>query len=287
MNVYKSVRLELLILIICQAIGNVQNKESISIKGGSLHGQDIVIKPYNQSESKTKCHDGLISGIDTIVMKASVIYWNSNHEYARNVQMFITKDNTTLKHYSVDLKKHCNKGNNSNEGCFCKSVQKEVYTVTCRIYASTKLSEAELHGVLYTYNKSKIRSSPEKLPKVYDISKIKIIVNDEYIQNKNSCSFLMDIQKPSIFFCCLNAPWPCETFIYSKGIRIAQKKHCVTYTSNETPESKYTLGYKVCNIEKTSESFICSVSNAYSARFCLAQRILILALSIVFPGMYL
>ncbi|XP_055865705.1 uncharacterized protein LOC106061408 isoform X2 [Biomphalaria glabrata] len=259
----------------------------IITQGGGVHGQDIVIKPYKQSESKTKCHYGLISGIDTIVMKASVTYWNSNHEYALNVQMFITKDNNTLKHYSVDLKKHCNKGNNLNEGCFCESLQKEVYTVTCRIYATTELSEAELHGVLYTYTKSKIRSNVEKLPKVYDISKIRITVNDEYIQNKNSCSFLMDSQKPSIFFCCDDAPWPCETFIYSKGIRMAQKNHCVTYTSNETPESKYTLGYKVCNIEKTSESFICYVSNAYSKRFCSAQLILILALSIVFPGMYL
>uniref|UniRef100_A0A2C9LBP8 Uncharacterized protein n=1 Tax=Biomphalaria glabrata TaxID=6526 RepID=A0A2C9LBP8_BIOGL len=275
MNSYKRISLQLLVLVI------------ILCQGGGVHGQDIVIKPYKQSESDTKCNDGIISGIDRIVMKASVTYWNSNHEYALNVQIFITKDNKTLKHYSVDLKKHCNKGNNLNEGCFCESLQKEVYTVTCRIYATTELSEAELHGVLYTYKKSKIRSSPEKLPKVYDISKIRITVNDEYIQNKNSCSFLMDSQKPSIFFCCHDAPWPCETFIYSKGIRMAQKNHCVTYTSNETPESKYTLGYKVCNIEKTSESFICYVSNAYSKRFCSAQLILILALSIVFPGMYL
>ncbi|KAK0066853.1 hypothetical protein Bpfe_003588 [Biomphalaria pfeifferi] len=243
---------------------------------------NIIIKPYNQQDSETHCSDGLISGQDTLVMKASVIFHPKWNDWAEYLKLVIVTDTETLRPYFVDLTKSCHKQRHFSTGCFCEEHHDYVYNVTCRFQATTSLNEAHFYGEFYHYQKPKVQSIPEKFPKIYDISEMRLMVNDFEINNLNNCSFLMDTKKPTISFCCSNTPWPCETLIKSKGNTLAQSKHCVNYTSNQPPESKYTLGYIVCNNEKKSEFFICYVSNAFPLSIYLGSMIFVLILRKVF-----
>ncbi|KAI8780090.1 hypothetical protein BgiBS90_019284 [Biomphalaria glabrata] len=214
-------------------------------------------------------------------MKASVIFHQIPNDWAHYLKLFIVTATETLQPYFVDLKESCYKRRHSNQRCFCEGLHHNVYNVTCRFQATPSLNEAHFYGELYHYQKRKVQSIPEKFPKIYDISEIRLMVNEFEINNFNNCSFLMDTKKPTIYFCCSNTPWPCVTLIKSKGNTLAQSEHCVTYTSNQPPELKYTLGYKVCNNEKKSEFFICDVSNAFPLSAYSGSMVFILILRIV------
>nr|KAI8746099.1 hypothetical protein BgiMline_019815 [Biomphalaria glabrata] len=253
------------------------------IKGTDLVYPEIVIKTYNQLDSVTNCLEGLISNYDTLVMKVSVTFPPESKDWASYIKMFVTTASQTLIPYLVNLKKgSCYKRQHSGPECYCERHHHHVFNVTCRFLATTDISEAEIHGVLYNYNNSEFRSISEKFPKIYDLSKLKLTVNDVIIQDVDNCSFPIDTQTQTIYFCCSNTPWPCETVIKSKGNTLAQSKHCVTYTSKQLPEPKYTMVYTVCDEEKKSESFICYISNAFPSSNCSRQWIIILDLIVVF-----
>ncbi|KAK6964375.1 hypothetical protein BgiMline_031600 [Biomphalaria glabrata] len=138
------------------------------IKGTDLVYPEIVIKTYNQLDSVTNCLEGLISNYDTLVMKVSVTFPPESKDWASYIKMFVTTASQTLIPYLVNLKKgSCYKRQHSGPECYCERHHHHVFNVTCRFLATTDISEAEIHGVLYNYNNSEFRSISEKFPKIY------------------------------------------------------------------------------------------------------------------------
>ncbi|XP_059153686.1 uncharacterized protein LOC131939416 [Physella acuta] len=131
--------------------------------------------------------------------------------------------------------------------CYCNHTDStNTHHIVVNITADRRFSGAHIQGVLASET-SFIYSNVQSFPKIYNISEIKLTVNElnlPFLINKP----VVDTNVSELKACCRDSPLPCRTKIVSNDVVVASGVPCVAYNFSNHDNGTAQLIVDVCDV---------------------------------------
>lgn len=174
-----------------------------------IHGTELKLYNYNQEDSETQCHDGLINKKDMIVFRCEVTNYENKSFTDVNFEVIKKHEDAYKNFITINLEKEC-----TNDGSTSCYKQQNFSLITIQQNASTDFDQAILRAVLQSQSQSNVIISNEyNYPSITETTDTELIfyVNDKIITNFSDDCTLMQYKNEDIYirFICRSKVSPC------------------------------------------------------------------------------